>query len=261
MNVTYGFIGGTWLYFTILVLTHMLGIYGWTFDSHDPSDIRGWASFVMIPFLLPLLLQAWCYLQINPAGNFNGVFGMVRRGDPVVVVDSKDEMVIIENDKKGQETSSKNSRAVALMDSAICLASNLYLCCVISLIMAVISTKLFLSSETDELLSKLFICLVCVTWINCSVAPLLLLAGESEIEQSRAYVDAVVRAVLKSVLSYLKLYTPSSCGGVVTRVLVGINGVSVVKGSKDKEEDKEEVGVEEKENADQLENTDSPKSC
>ena len=217
--MTYGFIGATWLYFTVLVLTHMLGIYGWTFDSHDSADLKSWGIFVMIPFLLPWLMQAWILFEINPTGifdGFKGVFSKKKSGKiEAAEVNSKDEMVIIENEEEKNIMDEsvppqKNDSISDTMEQILCLATSLFICGLVSVILAIITTRLISGSSTDDLLFKFFISLICVTWINCSVSPFILFSGEMEVEPSRRYVDAVIRAVVRSVHSYLSLYVPDT---------------------------------------------------
>ena len=38
-GAVYGIIGALWLYYVVLVATHVLRIVGWTFDSHDLSGV------------------------------------------------------------------------------------------------------------------------------------------------------------------------------------------------------------------------------
>ena len=197
----------------MLVLTHMLGIYGWTFDSHDTTDVTSWTTFVMVPFLLPWLLQAWLFFEINPDGFFDGFKGLFcpkKCGKTEgVVMDSKDEMVIIEdgNEKDQQEDAppSDNTSISETMENILRLTTSLFICGLISVFLAILATRFFSSSSTEDLLPKFFISIVCVTWINCSVTPFVLFSAETEVEPSRRYVDTVIRAVVKSVLSYLRL--------------------------------------------------------
>ena len=244
INVTYGFIGATWLYFTVLVLTHMLGIYGWTFDSHDSADIKSWMIFVMVPFLLPWLMQAWIYFEINPAGFFDGIKGLFierksRKKDPVAL-ESKDEMVIIENkeeeDQRDKPQPPEEPSTSDSMEQILSLATSLFICGVVSVLLALLATRILSSANTEELLPKFFIALVCVTWINCSVSPFILFSGETEVESSRRYVDTVIRAVSRSVYSYLKLYVPDS--GLIAQCVRRVGGM---RGRDERKESGEDV--------------------
>ena len=129
-------------------------------------------------------------------------------------MDSKDEMVIIEdgNEKDQQEDAppSDNSSISETMENILRLTTSLFICGLISVFLAILATRFFSSSSTEDLLPKFFISIVCVTWINCSVTPFVLFSAETEVEPSRRYVDTVIRAVVKSVLSYLRLYVPDT---------------------------------------------------
>ncbi|KAL5267041.1 hypothetical protein ACHWQZ_G004172 [Mnemiopsis leidyi] len=231
INVTYGFIGATWLYFTVLVLTHMLGIYGWTFDSHDSADVKSWLLFVMVPFLLPWLMQAWTFFEINPAGFFDGIKGLFIERKPgkkePAVMDSKDEMVIIENkeeeDQRDKPPPQDELSTSESMEQILCLATSLFICGLVSVLLALLLTRLFSSVSTEELLPKFFIAIICVTWINCSVSPFILFSGEMEVESSRRYVDTMIRAVSRSVYSYLRLYVPDS--GLIAQYVRRVGGM------------------------------------
>lgn len=200
MSVTYGFIAATWLYFTVLTLTHMLGIYGWTFDSQD-SDVRSWVVFVLIPFLLPWSLQVCFLLEMVGDWRMMSCRWLQARK---VEVESKDELMIV-----GDQDKSRDSKSRDPMDDLLVFTGNLYVYGLVSVLLSLLLTWL-LSTSSPDFIPKIFISSVCVTWINCSISPCVLLSGEQEIDASRKQVDTILRAVSRSLVSYLSLYIPAS---------------------------------------------------
>eukprot|EP00116_Pleurobrachia_bachei_P006827 sb/3467089/ len=188
-----------WSYFALLVLVHWLGIYGWTFTTHES---HGWLFFFLVPFLLPWILQA---VLIYPT--LVATYTSLNAGDFKLLDTNQPPPTIL---------------------------STLFFCSSAAAIFAALTTRiLFPNEELTCFLDEALLSVVCITWMNCSVFPLLMTCSEScEVAPTKMEVDAVIDSGVR----YLS-------GVVRERVVVVKMTERKVKMEKDLEKDQNEPDV------------------
>lgn len=208
-GAVYGIIGALWLYYVVLVATHVLRIVGWTFDSHDLSGILGpgLVLYIVVPFVIPWMIQAWLFIDLSPSltkSTMQSFIIKAKEFDFKEIKTEKDKLEKEDGEVVEQTVSHLPARLRPSGAGTLANISTIFFSGSIAIfVMSIV--LLYFSASTSSSLSMMFVGVVCVAWINCSTGPFLLVQGEEELRHSRATVDTIIKMVCTAVRDYMQL--------------------------------------------------------